>query len=766
MPAPTLDSLLSQSLRCMDRPTECCCGRVRCAYLEYNNAALEGLERDLQNAAQIGQVSSFSLPTPVGFNPLFRVCRLIATVIRLAAMPLTFALQALLSRHEAYMAEAEDERKKIGASIDRLEEEKKELQAINTKTIEENRYLLDQLEEMNHTVSDSDAHIASLNNTLKSTRKELERLTVLAAQTSHLEAQLAKYEKEQAEIRSQLGSKEEQERTAVQRWRGAERIISTLQEQVDRIEREAREERARHAEVVARFERRRAVERELEHAAGRLKGAAAATSLGKNGSVVSHFVKDILSDNANLQLGIVELREMLMGSNEEVNSLREQMLLHQPIPERLDNPEGRSSLGNELANVATNDTAPDFHVHHHYHVTPKLEAKDRIPSIRRPKRRRNITSQGFGTPSSGSQTPCAMPPSPYIQATPSSSAAAILSQTSVTIPPPSNPSYTKQWAMPSSQPPISVAASSSPSSTQSAFRSLSLFDTIDDVLDLSRPSTPGSTTLGVPDSEPRHSKQGSDDSVRSLSTNAGSNAPKSIFGVLQAAETDVNESVDSEVMPLSEHKTILEESEEEATSRPPITQSGLNDYLQDHFTSMQPAPSRLHRANSHESILSTRNTDVPKVRRKGSQFLKGQGFTPRTSLGTATIAVGPVTSSTAAVGRPSNSRQGYDSSNYNRILLGTSPSSATTSEFSTAGKSTLGKRVGGWVLGKWGVPPQPTVSTGDLRAKTLLSAVDGRVKNDKGVDNRLSTHIEPAVLDNRLLQESLGETLKGQSFGV
>jgi hypothetical protein len=61
MPAPTLDSLLSQSLRCMDRPTDCCCGRVRCAYLEHNNAALEGLERDLQNAAQIGQVSSVFL---------------------------------------------------------------------------------------------------------------------------------------------------------------------------------------------------------------------------------------------------------------------------------------------------------------------------------------------------------------------------------------------------------------------------------------------------------------------------------------------------------------------------------------------------------------------------------------------------------------------------------------------------------------------------------------------------------------------------------
>lgn len=54
----TLDSLLTQSslgMRETERPT-CCCGRMHCAYLDHNNAALEGLEKDLQSAAQIGQV--------------------------------------------------------------------------------------------------------------------------------------------------------------------------------------------------------------------------------------------------------------------------------------------------------------------------------------------------------------------------------------------------------------------------------------------------------------------------------------------------------------------------------------------------------------------------------------------------------------------------------------------------------------------------------------------------------------------------------------
>ena len=64
----TLDSLLSQPLdgmRVMERPARCCCGREQCAYLEHNEAAIEGLEKDLQSAAQIGQVSAHFGCSPI-----------------------------------------------------------------------------------------------------------------------------------------------------------------------------------------------------------------------------------------------------------------------------------------------------------------------------------------------------------------------------------------------------------------------------------------------------------------------------------------------------------------------------------------------------------------------------------------------------------------------------------------------------------------------------------------------------------------------------
>ena len=669
---------------------------------------------------------------------------------------LTFPLQALLSRHEAYIAEAEEERRRMGASIDKLEKDNKELEAVNVKTIEENRYLLNQLEEMNGTVSNADAQILSLTTTLDSTRKELEKLTVLAAQTAQLEEQLAAMEREQDELHNQLTSTENLERTAVQRWKGAERTISTLQEQVDRIEREAREERARHAEVVTRFERRRAVEKELQDAAGRLKGAAAATTLERNGSnsVVSHFVKDILQDNANLQLGIVELREMLMGSNEEVENLREQMLLHQPVTTQ----SVTEDLHSELAGTSPTETKPDFHVHHHYHVAPVAKVSRERSLVGRSKKRRNVTSPGIRTPASGTGTPRRMPSSNYMRPTPASSAATLLSHTSVSIPSPSQPSHSHRWSQASLQAPSSTAASSLPGSPSSAFQDMSLFDRMDDTMDSSRPTTPGSTTLGSPYLYPRRSKHDSDLHLRSLSTHA-SNAPQSISGVLETGDLDFkDDSMDNPTFPLLEHSTILEEPEDDATTRPSTKDSPFDHNIET-YTPMQSMRPRLHRANSHESILSSHGVDIPKLRSKGSQYLGSHGFTPRTPLGASTASAGPITSSTEAVAYRHRTR-GYNTSEYHRLLLGTSP--ATSAESTGGEKSTLGKRVGGWMFGKWGITP--AISTSNLRAKDALSAVDQKVEGKKGgsvrgkkVENRLSTHVEALVVDDTLLQESLGE---------
>ena len=676
-------------------------------------------------------------------------------------MSLTFPLQALLSRHEAYMAEAEAERSKMAASIDKLEKDKKEVEAANVRTIEENRYLLDQLEEINSTVANADAEISSLKITLESTRKELDRLTVLAAGTSQLEAQLAAMEKEQDELQKQLECTEDMERTAIQRWKGAERTIGTLQDQIDRIEREAKEERARHAEVVARFERRRAVERELESAAGRLKGAAAATTLEKNGgnSVVSHFVKDILQDNANLQMGIVELRELLMGSNLEVENLREQIILHQPVASSSTGIGLNDDLNGQITKTL-GEATPDFHVHHHYHAAPVAKiARERAVGLGRPKKRRNVTAMGLRTPSTGTHTPRVLD-SPRMVPTPASSAATILSRTSVTIPA-SQPSQAHRWSVDSSKAPSSSAGSSLPSSPSSVFQNMSLFDRMDDAMDSSRPTTPGSTTMGSPYLYPRRPKRDSDISIRSLTAQPSLKASQSIADVLEAADLQFQDDyMDNANFPLLEHSTILEEPEE-GSAKGSLADDPTASSNSDIHTPRQHQRPRLHRASSHESLLSNQGVEFPKLRGKGSQYLGNHGFTPRTSLGGSTASAVAVTSSTEALAYRANRTRGYNSSDYNRLLLGGISTSPNTADVASPEKSTLGKRMGGWMLGKWGIAP--AASSGS-QAKDILSAFDERSADKKQggstrsrkADNRLSAHIEAVNVDDALLQESLG----------
>jgi myosin heavy subunit len=313
---------------------------------------------------------------------------------------LTFALQALLARHETYMADAERDRLDLTARIERLELDKQELETENANKIEENRQLLDQLEMLNSTVTESDTKIRSLEASLLSSQQAVRRLEAAAARAEDAERHLAAMEEEQLQLHSELRVTREDARNHAQRCKAAQRGILDMQDQLERMEKEAREERERHAEVIGRMERQREVEKQLDTAAGRLKGAAMTKSLGlkKDGSsVVNHFVRDLLQDNANLQLGIAELREMLMNSNDEIQSLREQLMYHQPITQEDDGTQSR--LHTELGSPHESGmrVSQELHIHHHYHVAKQ--------EVRKPKKKRQgLTPAVFGAPISSATT--------------------------------------------------------------------------------------------------------------------------------------------------------------------------------------------------------------------------------------------------------------------------------------------------------------------------------------------------------------------------
>ncbi|KAL5119713.1 hypothetical protein ACEQ8H_002319 [Pleosporales sp. CAS-2024a] len=641
------------------------------------------------------------------------------------APPLTFALQALLIRHEAFVADSERDRRQMLAVIDKLEKEKLALEAKNAQTIKANRDLLDQLETLNDAVANSDAQIQVLTDTLRSTEDEVERLSSLAAHTQRLEQQLLDLEREQGQLQRNMDAKLLDERTAIQRWKTAERTIGDLQDQIDRIEREAHEERQRHVEVVARMERRMAVEGELNTAAVRLKAKAGQDKGGTN--VVSHFVKDILLDNANLQHGILELREMLVNSNEEVERLRGQLELHQPVSSSTTEEPSTHNLQKELEMESEHAINQELHIHHHYHGPKASKNLAKVQPSRRPKKKRF------------SLTPTHFDPPPH--QLDRSSTAAILNQTAVTVP------NTHRWSQATT-----LTAGSLPSSPVSESHRGSVYERVfsDVAYDSSRPTSPPdsidlqspmvgptrSNEYRDPEAAPRHRRRKSSilkppglSTIRSVSTPISMTGKSSPATAVVSAVSPSN-SLTNDVFTLSPHihplpqAAIPEEAEDSSisTAGPPsiASPSSLlspssaafepNDLLA-RLTSMR---SGLRRATSHESLISVSGMDIHTLRSRPSQLLYSSS--PRFSqLGTAGSA-GPELTPWTATAHGQLSRRTIDSSQLNRSLLYSTIANQKRGPRKSDGPQPgssggIGKKVGGWVFGKWGATPAPPAET-------------------------------------------------------
>lgn len=559
----------------------------------------------------------------------------------MASVPLTFALQALLARHEAYMADAEKDRLELTGRIGSLELDKQKLEEENAMKIEENRQLLDQLEYMNTTLCDSDTKIKSLEASLLSSQQALRRLEQATARAEDAERHLVALEEDQAQLLDELKATKEESRSHSQRWKEAQRGILDMQDQLERMEKEARQERERHLEAIERMERQREVEKQLDHAAGRLKGAAASRNLvapgvrkENNNVVIGHFVRDLLQDNANLQLGIAELKELLASSNDEIESLRGQLTDHQPIGNHETCSNETSSLKAELEQheEPPANYSQELHIHHHYHVTPKQDKKPR-------KKRLGHGTAGLFTPPSSS-----LPPGhgngPWSLMSSPTAPALLQNHTR------NSSTATSSWGQYST--PASEWASSVPSSPRSS-RYNSLFDK-DSGYDSGPPMSP--TTSFDPMSptwRASHAKRPSAASFQSLSIipqldTAPAASPaqppyECLDDTIPEEDEDEHAHEDENAPGLVQLPTPTEESS-----------AGDSSFSKDDYMS-RPRP---HRIMSHESIMSlTGGLDIHTLKSRPSQMtlrpLGGAGAVVTGVTAQPTLSVGTAKRSNVAL---------------------------------------------------------------------------------------------------------------------
>ncbi|KAF7511046.1 hypothetical protein GJ744_005592 [Endocarpon pusillum] len=681
---------------------KCCCGRLDCAYLEHNKVALRDLERDVETAAQLGQ--------------------------------------ALLDRHESYMAESEEERSKMVASLEKLEADKRVLEARNAIVTQENQHLLHQLECMNSQIADSDAQIESLMATLSSAQYENKRLMALAARAAELEAEMTAMEVEQSRLREELVTSQQEERSAIHRWEHAEITLRDLNDQIQTIEREARDEREKHLEICGQIERKRVIEKEMGSAAGRLRGAAAASTLGRDKegtNVVSHFVRDILQDNAKLQAGIVELRELLQTSNEEVQNLKEQVLQHQPVSKELELQS--PSLMDEIQQCRPEAVYQELHVHHHYHA--KITAKkERVPSFRRPPKRRGLTSSSANS-SAGCQTP--IPPDCIS-----------------TMPRPHPSSQINRWSTQSSATDVSNI-SSLPSS---------IFDRTDSGFESSPPTSPESACYAT--TRFHHKQQRPQSAAFTDLTDVSEDEPQSTFSRPreQTGHSDGNFEHGIACTGSDPQRPLSSREHPQPKSDSLILELGPGPAHESRDTNtlnnLLFNPPALRRSNSQESLVSISGMDIHLPQKRDPRpYLHPR---PSSTLG----ASDPLNFSVAfPSSQPLASIAEVNASSSNLKSTSTSESASPLSLLSglASGRSQkpaakgLGRFVGSWARGRWGVVPVASMGNIQEEAISRNSFRRGPGINQKGPivgfkpPDRTPSEVHAERLDEDLLKESLVE---------
>ena len=679
-------------------------------------------------------------------------------------MSLTWCLQTLLVRHEAYVVEAEEGRSRMDATIRTLEAEKRTLQMDNIKSIEENRSLLDLLEEMNTSIGDSEAEQESLKSRLLSTQQELHRVAMMAARTMRLEMELETMEQEHDQLHQALISAQGHERRATQKWRKAERSTGHLQEELERLELEAAEERQEHAEAVARLERVQGTATSRTSSGKRRRSGSRSRGpdeMREGGAVVSNFMQGVLQDNMKLHTDLSELRGMLINAHDETDRLRDHILIHQEIPAHDGSISKSATQGHELAAELARalgqpaGAEPD-------EVSGQSSGSATVSPEATPQP--DLDAVGLSV-----QLPALHPGRPlhaeWLSANRKSSRAASASQGQRLGSPESSTSDTLQrWSSQSTNTTTTNSASTALSSVPNTPMSARCFPTMfdkamaDKILG-SRPTSPEScrSTLETPTlySTTNDGRCRRDPiSLASSRTTLASASHRAPLGI------------DFDARSLNNPPRAVEDQ---------TLGSSYQDFVPGKrtFASASTDP-LLRRVASHESLISVSGLNIPSDGVPASQRLvRGKGFLPRMGPSPVIPSAGSVSSHRALGAMSSRSgvsslqpKHGNSSSAINRSLLQNSQRSISASggllPVVVPIKDVFGMKFGDWTWSKWGTKVPGSSQVKQEKAglpSTVTAAPPIRPTDAMGMlkASREASGVVASEVNVALLQEALSE---------
>lgn len=532
-----------------------------------------------------------------------------------------------------------------------------------------------------------------------------------------------------------------------------------LQEEIEKIEVETMEERVLHAEVVDRFEQRRAAGADAKPVEdGHPRPARTVTRDDESkmgGPVVSDFVHQVLQDNTELRSGVAELRGMLLTAHEETEHLRAQ-LLHDDASRIESSSMLRTamladSLALELSRAVSREGPTHRHGLEFSHLTNRL-------STSRNRQRRDLSNSDSPTSPLTVRSGQIRPTSRGRGRTASPSLPVVSRQSGngfVASPPLNAPN---RWSARTTST-ASMALSSFPSTPRSSVGYPSVFD-------------------AMVHAHPPESRPTSPESCLSLPMTPKLRAPSLLSS---------DSSQHSESAATCRSASGTGSSTPRPRHRPPIVskQAGTTDHLvpydrtddldwtstgQVHALEYQKP---LRRATSHESILSVSGINPNTLRDEPAQrFVAGRGFLPRLLSSGPSASAGSVSNHLVAGAMTSTARApstgtARDSSAYNRNLLQSCHRSSTLGSASPAVgvplRDVLGGTLGDWAWSRWsgkGKPvtaARPTKVTTSSASKPAPSLAPAKSTTNVNAELKTGASITTTEVNFALLKEALLE---------
>lgn len=235
--------------------------------------------------------------------------------------------QAILVRHQDYIATAENEKAERISTINTLKERINLANFDISKSTASNAQLVKQVSVVSESLFVSEAKVEQLTRTLQDQHSQLVKANNSAAKTESLESQISILESARETLQQECQMAVREKRLAEARWRKTERKLEKLTVQYERLEEEA-----------------------VDGIDPSVQGKS--SSPNEPATPMQDFIKTLLQENASLEATAFDLREQLAASKEELKDLRNQL-------------KQVSRTG-----YAETDSQREVHHHHHFHVLP------------------------------------------------------------------------------------------------------------------------------------------------------------------------------------------------------------------------------------------------------------------------------------------------------------------------------------------------------------------------------------------------------------